>query len=567
MSREEVLNHDRETEFMICKALDVLRSRRRAKILIVAVVLALGLVPPSAEAADYYTYTTLTLGAALDDVSVVSALGESFFNASREDLYVRSYSYRPSVFLRFEGLSVVSGTNVIDQLILSLYTGNYWGDNYTESPYGGGLVSVGAPTFNHNFEVTETEVTEVEHHWQTLVRFDGDLLAQAGKWVNITLASSDPRDWGAQNFNDSIILRLQSFQDDIPDYPYYRSFSSHEGGNPCKLYVRSHSTTLPKAVFDIDNGGWFVEDYRDFSIYGTGSEYEDFSEWSPGETDVPGKGTFVTDYWVRYTNWVTGDGNIEWQNTAPYPGDHNVSGRFNFVYTGHTNTNAIHQIFKFTDGVSNTWGMDCIEAPTGYYDLVLYENDGARSQDSLNDLLEGETYWFRAYEDLAGNDLDAYVFDSLSTFEANVDPIDHLVINNVYLGLDSKAALEVNRPLLVAQAHTQTANLRDMIVTNGVNASGVVFVVLDPDGVYVGNSTTLPGARVLIQNLLASGSYDSFLDRYFVDFVGLFGLACMVFCLPVGGILIKRAEYTSAAGVMFVGLLVGYGLFLFWLAA
>lgn len=242
-----------------------MRDRARARkagvflsfILFASMFLSVFIIPlPIAEAAPTYSWSTFTVAASGDDVEILSATGFSNYTTDGDNLWVRSDNYTTRAWLRFEGLSAITDSGgIIDQIILSMYSGVDEGADFDESPYAGGMVSVSCPTYTWDWELSEANIAL--YSMTPIASFDGDNLSPSGAWYNKTISNSDPRDWYAwtSTFNDVFTCYVGSLTDDVPDYTYYRSFTSFDEGNPAKLYVKYHT------------GEGYEEVLSDFDVY------------------------------------------------------------------------------------------------------------------------------------------------------------------------------------------------------------------------------------------------------------------------------------------------------------
>ncbi len=212
--------------------------------LLISTILSAWVVPlPIAKAAPSYSWSTFTIAASGDDVVTLANSTWSNYTSNGDNLWVHSNEYTTTTWLRFEGLGAITNAGgVIDQIILSMYSGDDVGADYTGESTSGGYVSVAVPIYSWDWELTEENLGAYQMN-PIGSSFDGDVFSPSGAWYNTTVSNSDPRDWYSwgSTFNDVFTCYVGGFMQYAPDHTYYRGFTSQDEGNPAKLYVKYHT--------------------------------------------------------------------------------------------------------------------------------------------------------------------------------------------------------------------------------------------------------------------------------------------------------------------------------------
>ena len=214
---------------------------------------------PIAQAAPSYSWATFTIATSGDDVTTLANSTWSNYTTNGNNLWVHSNEYTTTTWLRFEGLGAITNTGgIIDQIILSMYSGDDVGGDY-EEPVSGGLVTVSAPMYSWDFELSEANILAADMN--PIATFDGDELSPSGAWYNKTISTNDPREWysWSSTFREVFICYVGGFMQYAPDSTYYRSFTSQEEGHPAKLYVKYHIGEGYEEVlaeFGLNNAYW-----------------------------------------------------------------------------------------------------------------------------------------------------------------------------------------------------------------------------------------------------------------------------------------------------------------------
>jgi len=337
--------------------------------LFISAILSVLVIPlPIAEAAPTYSWSTFTVAASGDDVETLSATGFSNYTTDGENLWVRSDAYTTRAWLRFEGLSAITDSGgIIDQIILSMYSGADEGADFDENPYAGGLVSVACPLYTWDRELSEANLALFDMN--PIASFDGDNLSPSGAWYNKTISNSDPRDWYSWNstFNDVFTCYVGSLTDDVPDYTYYRSFTSFDEGNPAKIYVKYHT------------GEGYEEVLAEFGVESAtyNSSWNNYNFWH------------ITPEWVNYSEFTVkdyGDGAIS------------INGDGEMVVTNIHQNSDVYAIKDCTDsdfvvkfGVNTTELNDLAGAVSNAW-AILYGVGSSGGWIEDND----ETFWVEA---------------------------------------------------------------------------------------------------------------------------------------------------------------------------
>ena len=347
-------------------------------ILLVSMFLSVLVVPlPIAKASPAYSWSTFTVAASGDDVELLAYTGWSNYTTDGDNLWVHSDEYTTYAWLRFEGLSAITDAGgVIDQIILSMYSGADEGADYEEVP--GGYVSVACPMYDWDFELTESNILAADMN--PVASFDGDNLSPSGAWYNKTISNSDPRDWYSwtSNFNDVFICYVAGFMQYSPDWTYYRSFTSFDEGHPAKIYVKYHG----------DHQGYEeVLDYFDVESATYVQTWNNYNYWAiPGTEANYSKSLLIEGTPGAGTNYAV--------RIHAHYGEGNDSGED--VYLGGNAREDFGDVRFTSDGTTE---LDYWMERRGAY-LVNFTK---LSNNPLKDL--GDGYWFTSfYNNYSGED-------------------------------------------------------------------------------------------------------------------------------------------------------------------
>jgi len=382
--------------------------------LFISAILSVLVIPlPIAEAAPTYSWSTFTVAASGDDVETLSATGFSNYTTDGENLWVRSDAYTTRAWLRFEGLSTITDSGgIIDQIILSMYSGADEGAEFDENPYAGGMVSVSCPLYTWDWELTEANIAL--YGMNPVASFDGDNLSPSGAWYNKTISNSDPRDWYSwtSTFNDVFTCYVGSLTDDVPDYTYYRSFTSFDEGHPAKLYVKYYIGEGYEEVIDefelsqaIYNSSWNNYNFWTINLGNTG--YEDFDD-TDIYTETDNSNTLSTSLEGRKLSFINADGDDTFymERINFDSGSKNFSVRYKVNIASISYTSGRVPIYFFT--IKS--GGDTVQASINllnstHFQLGLYQDDGTPSGYHLiMDFKEGIDLWYILEWDLDDDD-------------------------------------------------------------------------------------------------------------------------------------------------------------------
>lgn len=219
------------------------------------------------------------------------------------------------------------------------------------------------------------------------------------------------------------------------------------------------------------------------------AQYEDFSTYT--ETDGPGKGTLVNDFWVKYEKWdsnLYGDGPLHWIGIIDVPVDFVATFKANYTFLVNSGGNVLHRfLYVWNTGFGNAHISVEADKPDGatfnYKVRLQFESNEAPGGSWVRTnyvFTRGVYYWFKLTYN--GFVLRLYCYANEVDMLAQQNELEILTHSPMTVNNPNWNRVQINKPLAVGQTYIRYGHLRDLEFGSALKKGSPIFNHFDFDG-------------------------------------------------------------------------------------